>query len=398
MAAKPIQEERAQYRTPVVENFPDRLGVVNLDELASRLSESLDILGLRGKKRREVETAVRDSVVGSSTIFNKNLSLRYGQNPGAPAAFYKEIGASGPSTATMEVIQEGKGLGFINIGDLDLGLQFAKSCYDISEGKLVAAIVKHEMLSGVARGTNPFETYNRAFYADDLSNFGGVVVLSYEPTPNIARVIVEQGKLRNTEVLVAPGYSDEVKEILKGRKDLRVVQIENMSNPIINNGITYKRTDGGLLVENRFSPKTKTIDDLDCISATKPTISDLYTALFLWQATAYTRSNAVLIGVEDTVYGIGSGQRSRIDAAEDAIKLSKRGYGYEGTFMASDAFMPATDVVELAKESGVRGIVYPKGSLMDDAVLEKANQYNLVMLITRKPGSTEGGERCFLHR
>lgn len=112
----------------------------------------------------------------------------------------------------------------------------------------------------------------------------------------------------------------------------------------------------------------------------------------------FTRSNAVTIGTKYKIHGIGSGQRSRIDAAEQAVRLSKRGYGAEGTFMASDAFMPATEVVELCHNNGIRGIIYPLGSNKDAEVLEKANNYGMIMLITRKPGETQGGERCFLHR
>jgi len=111
----------------------------------------------------------------------------------------------------------------------------------------------------------------------------------------------------------------------------------------------------------------------------------------------FTRSNAIVIGSVCRIHGIGSGQRSRIDAAEDAIKFSKRGYGSEGCVMASDAFMPFTDVVELAAKSGITAIIYPLGSIRDEQVLKTANELGLAMIITKKPGETDS-ERCFLHR
>jgi phosphoribosylaminoimidazolecarboxamide formyltransferase/IMP cyclohydrolase len=104
-----------------------------------------------------------------------------------------------------------------------------------------------------------------------------------------------------------------------------------------------------------------------------------------------------VIGSSDKIHGIGSGQRSRIDAAEDAIKFSKRGYGPEGCVMASDAFMPFIDVVELAAKSGITSIIYPLGSIRDEEVLQKANELGLAMIITKRPGETDS-ERCFLHR
>lgn len=111
----------------------------------------------------------------------------------------------------------------------------------------------------------------------------------------------------------------------------------------------------------------------------------------------FTRSNAVVIGKADKVHGIGSGQRSRIDSAENAIRLSCRGYGPEGCVLASDAFMPFPDVVELAARNGITAIIYPLGSMRDEDVIAKANEHRLAMIITRKPGESDS-ERGFLHR
>jgi phosphoribosylaminoimidazolecarboxamide formyltransferase/IMP cyclohydrolase len=294
-------------------------------------------------------------------------------------------------------LQEGKGLGYINLADSDLAQRLMKSIHDISGGRLVSVIVKHEMPSAVARGTDPFETYTASWHADPLSNFGGVVALSYEVTPEIAEAVVTPA--RNTEVLLAPSYTKEALEILKKREPLRVVKMPGVEGIVADNGLDYKRVEGGLLVENRFQTKIRSPEDIDCISEAKPIPGDIDAALLAWHTAAYTRSNAVVIGMQSRIHGIGSGQRSRIDAAYNAVRIAtERGYGAQGTFMASDAFMPATDVVELCHNNGIRGIIYPLGSNKDAEVLDMANKYGMVMLITRKPGETQGGERCFLHR
>jgi phosphoribosylaminoimidazolecarboxamide formyltransferase/IMP cyclohydrolase len=136
---------------------------------------------------------------------------------------------------------------------------------------------------------------------------------------------------------------------------------------------------------------------VDVVSKRRPSPEEVQAALFTWTVACFTRSNAVVIGTSDKTHGIGSGQRSRIDSAEDAIRLSRRGYGPEGCVLASDAFMPFPDVVELAGKHGITAIIYPLGSIKDQEVIDKADELGLAMIITRKPGEVDS-ERCFLHR
>jgi len=144
-------------------------------------------------------------------------------------------------------------------------------------------------------------------------------------------------------------------------------------------------------------PRIVSPDFIDVVSKRKPDDLQLRAALLCWTVACFTRSNAIVIGTEDKIHGIGSGQRSRIDAAEDAIRLSRRGYGPLGCLMASDAFMPFPDVVELAASNSLSGIIYPLGSVKDQEVIARADELGLVMLVTRKPGEVDC-ERCFLHR
>jgi AICAR transformylase/IMP cyclohydrolase PurH len=329
--------------------------------------------------------------------FLKRLSMRYGENPGYPAAFYVEERASGPNMATMRVLQEGsKGLGYINVGDMDLGQRLVRKLTAIFPGRAVAVLVKHEMPSGVALGDDPVSTFEKAWGADPLSNFGSVDVFNFTVPADLARRLVESR--RNIEVVYAPGYEAETAEILATRKSLRVVDMgAPLEEPAVDNGLEFKRVAGGLLVQKRFESKIVSAETVEVVSARQPSAEEIRAAVLGWNVAAFTRSNAVVIGREDKIHGIGSGQRSRIDAAEDAVRLSRRGYGPEGCVLASDAFMPFPDVVELAARNGLQAIIYPLGSVKDQEVIDRANALGLAMIVTRKPGELDC-ERCFLHR
>ena len=358
--SKPERTARSQYQMKVGEDFPETLNL--------------------GEDR-----------------FVKKFPMRYGENPGYPAAFYQEAGATGPNMGHLEVLQEGtKGLSYINVGDMDLGQRLARKLVQVFKGRQACVLIKHEMPSGVALGDDPVETFEKAWKCDPLSNFGSVDVFSYRVTEPLARLLVESP--RNVEVIYAPDFAPEALAVLAARKVLRVVRMgAPLDAPSIDNGLEIKRVAGGLLIQKRFDSKIVSPESLDIVSTKKPSSDELQAALFNWTVACFTRSNAVVIGTSDKTHGIGSGQRSRIDSAEDAVRLSLRGYGPKGCVLASDAFMPFPDVVELAGKHGITAIIYPLGSVKDLEVIDKANELGLAMIITRKPGELDS-ERCFLHR
>ncbi len=360
MADQPDRTARTQYSTKVREEFPETL------------------------------------VIGE-TRFTKTLPMRYGENPGYPAAFYREEGAEGPNMGHFEILQEGtKGLSYINVGDMDLGQRLARKLALIHPGRKVCVIIKHEMPSAAALGDDPAETFEKAWRSDSLSNFGSVDVFGYAVTPDLARRLVESP--RNIEVVFAPAFEPEALGVLAGRKVLRIVRMgAPLDAPAVDNGLEVKRVAGGLLVQKRFDSKIDSPASVDVVSKRRPTEEEVRAAIFNWTVAAYTRSNAVVIGTADKTHGIGSGQRSRIDSAENAIRLSRRGYGPEGCVLASDAFMPFPDVVELAARHGLTALIYPLGSVKDDEVIRKADELGLAMIVTRRPGEVDC-ERCFLHR
>ncbi len=330
-------------------------------------------------------------------VFRKKISMRYGENPGYPAAFYIEPGASGPNMATMTVLQEGsKGLSYINVGDMDLGQRLVRKLAEIQPQKSICALIKHEMPSGVAVGETVEEAFEKAWNCDPLSNFGSVDVFNSMVTASVARLLVASS--RNIEVVYAPDFAAEALEILAGRKTLRVVTMgANPKQPAEDNGLEFKRVAGGLLVQKRFNSRIRSARDVDIVSARQPSAEEVEAAVFNWTIACFTRSNAIVIGRSDKVHGIGSGQRSRIDAADCAIRFSRRGYGPRDCVMASDAFMPFPDVVELAAANGITAIIYPLGSIRDREVIDRADALGLAMIITRAPGEADS-ERSFLHR
>ncbi len=231
--SKPERTARSQYTTKVREDFPDTL------------------------------------VLGDDT-FIKKFPMRYGENPGYPAAFYQEAGAEGPNMGRIEVLQEGtKGLSYINVGDMDLGQRLARKLVQVFPGRQACVIIKHEMPSGVALGDDPVGTFEKAWKCDPLSNFGGVDVFSYRVTEPLARLLVESP--RNVEVVYAPEFAPEALEVLATRKVLRVVRMgAPLEAPAVDNGLEFKRVAGGLLVQKRFDSKIVSPESVDVVSKRKP--------------------------------------------------------------------------------------------------------------------------------
>ena len=351
----------------------------------------------RTQYQTKVSEDFPDTLMVGETRFVKKSSMRYGENPGYPAAFYQEEGASGPNMASLEVLQEGtKGLSYINVGDMDLGQRLVRKLHAVFGGQPACVIIKHEMPSGVAMGDSDLDAFEKAWKCDPLSNFGGVGVFNVQVTEPLATLLVESP--RNVEVVYAPDFTPEALSVLSTRKVLRVVRMgAPLAVPSRDNGLEFKRVAGGMLVQKRFDSKIVSPASLDVVSARKPSEEEMQAALFTWTVACFTRSNAVIIGTSDKTHGIGSGQRSRIDSTEDAIRLSRRGYGPEHCVLASDAFMPFPDVVELAARHGITAVVFPLGSIRDAEVIAKADELGLAMIVTRAPGEVDC-ERCFLHR
>jgi phosphoribosylaminoimidazolecarboxamide formyltransferase/IMP cyclohydrolase len=198
--------------------------------------------------------------------FEKAGSLRYGINPGVKAAFYREVGALGPNMANFKILQEGRSLGYINMDDMDVGQSLVKTLNDTFSQENIYCIIKHAMPSGVGKSFMPKEAFENAWYSDPLSSFGGVHVTNFPINEYIARQLIDKNK--NVEVVYSPSFSPDALKILSERTELRVVEMSDTDEPSIDNGLDYKRLNGGMLVQERWHTKIRSPEDIECISET----------------------------------------------------------------------------------------------------------------------------------
>jgi phosphoribosylaminoimidazolecarboxamide formyltransferase/IMP cyclohydrolase len=293
----------------------------------------------------------------------KFQDLRYGENPQQSAAFY----AAGTPFRQLQ----GKELSYNNILDLDSAIRLANAF-----GDPAAAVIKHTNPCGVARRQSASEALRGAIEADAVSAFGGIVGLNREFDDACARAI----ESLFLEVVVAPSFSASAIEILKKKKNLRVVIAAPPSN-----AMEYRSAAGGILAQSvdRISPP----DSWKVVTSREPTSVEMAGLEFAWIVCAHVKSNAIVLTSAAHSIGIGAGQMSRVDAAKVAIM--KATAPTTGSVAASDAFFPFRDGLDLLADAGVRAVIQPGGSVRDEEVIAAANERGLSMVFT--------GERHFRH-
>ncbi len=309
-----------------------------------------------------------------SITFNKFYELRYGENPHQKAAAYKLPITTGNNILTTK-IHQGKKLSYNNIMDADGAL----AC--LAEfSKPACVVVKHANPCGVATGTDIADIYNRAFNADALSAFGGIIALNRTCTEAVAEAINKVF----VEIVLAPDFELTALKILAKKKNLRVLELGSI--PPKEAKLQYRYVDGGLLVQET-DIKTIVHDDLEIVTETKPSETEIETMLFGWKVLKHVKSNGILIAKDFTTVGIGAGQVSRVDAVDIAIR--KSGARAAGGILASDAFFPFRDSIDKIAPSGIRAIIQPGGSIRDKEVIEACNEHGIAMVFT--------DSRCFKH-
>jgi phosphoribosylaminoimidazolecarboxamide formyltransferase / IMP cyclohydrolase len=302
-----------------------------------------------------------------TVTYELKQTLRYGENPHQKAAFYKKPLGSTFSIANA-VQLHGKELSYNNINDADAALQIVK---EFSEPAAVA--VKHMNPCGVGTGKTGYEAFTKAFAADPVSIFGGIIAFNREVDAETA------GKLHEIflEIIIAPSYSEEALAILTGKKNLRLLTIpfDEAKKP----ELKMTTIEGGLLVQeqDRF-----TLEDAKVTVATKrqPTDAEWEALKLGWKVVKHVKSNAIVVTNEDMTIGIGAGQMNRVGAAEIALKQA--GQKAEGAALASDAFFPMDDTVEAAAKAGITAIIQPGGSIRDEDSIKKADEYGITMVFT----------------
>lgn len=290
-------------------------------------------------------------------------SLRYGENPHQKAAVY------GDFDKIFEVFH-GKEISYNNILDLVSAVEL---CEDL--GEISCAIIKHNNPAGAAIGKNPLEAYIRALKCDPVSSFGGIVAFNKEID---AETATELNKIF-LEIICAPSFSDEALNILKKKKDRRLVK---QKKSILGKGKTFRSIPGGVLSQDSDSISLNE-NELKFVTNIKPDSEEIEDLKFAWKIAKHTKSNAIVYVKGKATLGVGAGQMSRIDSAKIAVmKANEHGLDLNGSVAASDAFFPFADgLLEIIK-CGAKSVIQPGGSVRDQEVIDAANQNNISMVFT----------------
>ncbi len=306
--------------------------------------------------------------------FSRVSLLRYGENPHQNAAFYREDAAPDGSVSKAALLH-GKEMSYNNFLDADAALRLAGEFSDPA-----AVIVKHSNPCGVAMGSRLARAYLRAREADPVSAFGGVAALNRPVDEETAREISSTFM----EVVLAPSFAPEALEVLKKKKDLRLLEV----GPILRGmppGYDFKRIIGGLLVQDWDVDPIGEIKSLKVVTERKPSDAEYQALAFAWKVAQHVKSNAIVFaGIEEEgdlqTIGIGAGQMSRVDSVRLAA-LKARSL-LEGAVMASDAFFPFRDGIDSAAEEGITAVIQPGGSIRDAEVIAAANERKIAMLFS----------------
>ncbi|MDQ8023867.1 MAG: bifunctional phosphoribosylaminoimidazolecarboxamide formyltransferase/IMP cyclohydrolase [Moraxellaceae bacterium] len=301
--------------------------------------------------------------------FDKVQDLRYGENPHQSAAFYRDTNAPAGGIAGYTQLQ-GKELSYNNIADADA----AWECVKAFEGGVACVIIKHANPCGVAVAATTEEAYRKAFQTDPTSAFGGIIAFNAPVDEATAKAVSGQFM----EVLIAPSYTPEALALLAAKQNVRVLTcaLGRISQT------DYKRVAGGLLVQT-YDDAVITPADLKVVTKRAPSDKELADLLFAWRVAKYVKSNAIVYCQDGMTVGVGAGQMSRVDSARIAkIKAENAGLKIEGCVVASDAFFPFRDGLDVLAQAGATAVIQPGGSMRDAEVIAAADEQNVAMVLT----------------
>lgn len=312
--------------------------------------------------------------------FEKVQEMRYGENPHQGAAFYRDLVTIDGALANYRQLQ-GKELSYNNIADADAAWECVKSLGGLGQAA-GCVIVKHANPCGVAIGVDALDAYSRALQTDPTSAFGGIIAFNVEVDGKAAEALAKLF----VEVLIAPSFTAEARQIMSAKQNVRLLEIALGAGQ---NAYDVKRVGGGLLVQ---SPDAKNVgmEDLRVVSKLQPSPQQLQDLMFAWRVAKFVKSNAIVFCGNGMTLGVGAGQMSRIDSARIAsIKAQNAGLSLSGSAVASDAFFPFRDGLDVVVDAGATCVIHPGGSMRDQEVIDAADERGVVMLYT--------GTRHFRH-
>ena len=295
--------------------------------------------------------------------FAKITDLRYGENPHQAAALY----TAEEGGVTSADLLNGKEMSFNNYVDADAAWQLVCDFDD-----LACAIIKHTNPAGVALGSTTEEAYRKALACDPVSAFGGIVAFNRAADEAAARAVTEIF----VEVVVAPDYEAAALEVLKAKKNLRVLRT---GEPKPTEGLEYKQISGGMLVQTHDTHRLKR-EDLKVVTKRAPSEKEIGDLLFAWTVCKHTKSNAIVYVRDQQTVGVGAGQMSRVDSVK--LGAMRAQLAIEGSVLASDAFFPFRDGVDEAAKHGITAVIQPGGSVRDEEVIAAANEHSVAMVFT----------------
>ena len=358
-----------------------------LDEMRAEGNTSVETR-LRLSAKAYTHTAEYDSMIATYMRAQAGLpeklfldfdlvqSLRYGENPHQQAKFYRSSDAGAYSLATAKQLN-GKELSYNNIQDANAALCIVR---EFDEPFCVG--LKHMNPCGAAVGTDVKDAWTKAYEADKVSIFGGIVAVNRELTREAAELM----KPIFLEIIMAPSFSEGALEVLTTKKNLRLLQVDmNRDDRKLKQ---YVSVTGGLLVQELDRQTAEVVAD-KCVTDVKPTAGQLADMNFGWRIVKHVKSNAIVVVKDGRTLGVGAGQMNRVGSAEIALKEAKAAGFDKDLVLASDGFFPFDDTVAMAAEYGVTAIVQPGGSIRDEDSIKKANENGITMVFT--------GERHFKH-
>jgi phosphoribosylaminoimidazolecarboxamide formyltransferase/IMP cyclohydrolase len=301
--------------------------------------------------------------------FDLVQGLRYGENPHQQAKFYSSANTGSYSLANVKQLN-GKELSYNNIQDANAALCIAR---EFDEPFCVG--LKHMNPCGAAIGTDVVDAWTKAYEADKVSIFGGIVAVNREVTREAAELM----KPIFLEIIMAPSFSEGALEVLCTKKNLRLLQVDMSKDDTVVN--QYVSVNGGLLVQDLDKTTAEVTAEM-CVTEAKPSAEQVTDLNFGWRIVKHVKSNAIVVVKDGHTVGVGAGQMNRVGSAEIALKQAQAAGFTEGLVLASDGFFPFDDTVTLAAQYGVTAIVQPGGSVRDEDSIKKANECGITMLCT----------------
>jgi phosphoribosylaminoimidazolecarboxamide formyltransferase / IMP cyclohydrolase len=320
---------------------------------------------------------MREAYPATFTLqLHKTQDMRYGENPHQSAAFYRDAQPTPGTLAGWTQIQ-GKALSYNNIADADAAWECVKS-FDAP----ACVIVKHANPCGVAVGANPGQAYTKALKTDPTSAFGGIIAFNQPLDGAAAELVAKQF----VEVLIAPTISAQARAVFAAKANVRLLEVP-LSAAM--NTLDFKRVGGGVLLQSADS-KNVSRNELRVVSKLAPTAAQMDDLMFAWKVAKFVKSNAIVFCADGATLGVGAGQMSRVDSARIAsIKAANAGLTLAGSAVASDAFFPFRDGLDVVIDAGATCVVQPGGSMRDDEVIAAADERGVAMVFT--------GTRHFRH-